>query len=99
MTHRRCDPAVPRGGRALRQLCWAGGIQAGRSPARLQALLHPDAHEEGGLGFTDRELLERQRGCELGLRCDCLHCKCVSHCQPAPKHLQLLRCAGRWWRW
>ncbi len=29
----------------------------------VQALLHPDAHEEGGLGFTDKELLERQRGC------------------------------------
>ncbi|GAB4822181.1 hypothetical protein N2152v2_009227 [Parachlorella kessleri] len=27
-----------------------------------EALLHRDAHEEGGLGFTDKELLERQRG-------------------------------------
>lgn len=28
----------------------------------FEAVLHPDAHEEGGIGFTDRELLERQRG-------------------------------------
>jgi hypothetical protein len=29
----------------------------------LQAMLHDDAHEEGGLGFTNRELLASQRGC------------------------------------
>ena len=27
----------------------------------LQAVLHPDAHEEGGLAFNNRELLESQR--------------------------------------
>lgn len=29
----------------------------------LQAMLHEDAHEEGGMGFTNRELLASQRGC------------------------------------
>lgn len=28
----------------------------------MQAILHPDAHEEGGLGFTNKELLAKQRG-------------------------------------
>ena len=27
----------------------------------MQAVLHPDAHEEGGLAFNNRELLESQR--------------------------------------
>jgi len=27
-----------------------------------QAMLHADAHEEGGLGFTNKELLTQQRG-------------------------------------
>lgn len=27
-----------------------------------QALLHPEAHEEGGFGFTNKELLAKQRG-------------------------------------
>ena len=26
-------------------------------------LLHIDAHEEGGLGFTNKALLDQQRGC------------------------------------
>ena len=30
--------------------------------ACLQALLHPEAHEEGGFGFTNKELLAKQRG-------------------------------------
>jgi len=28
----------------------------------LQAILHPEAHEDGGFGFTNKELLARQRG-------------------------------------
>lgn len=27
----------------------------------LQAMLHPDAHEEGGIAFVNKELLEQQR--------------------------------------
>ena len=33
----------------------------------LQTLLHPDAHEEGGLGFVDKQLLETQRQAILDL--------------------------------
>ncbi len=28
----------------------------------VQAILHPEAHEDGGFGFTNKELLARQRG-------------------------------------
>ena len=33
------------------------------APAVAQMLLHIDAHEEGGLGFTNKKLLDQQRGC------------------------------------
>ena len=29
---------------------------------KLQAILHPEAHEDGGYGFTNKELVARQRG-------------------------------------
>lgn len=28
----------------------------------LQAILHPEAHDEGGYGFTNKKLLAQQRG-------------------------------------
>jgi hypothetical protein len=43
----------------------------------LQAMLHEDAHEEGGLGFTNRELLASQRGC-VGVALDSgRHMRCT----------------------
>ena len=33
----------------------------------MQALLHEDAHEEGGLAFVNKELLDQQRGAIMEL--------------------------------
>ena len=33
----------------------------------MQVLLHTDAHEEGGLAFTNKELLDQQRGAVMEL--------------------------------
>ena len=54
-------------------------IQA-KSPSipAVQAQLHPDAHEEGGLAFNNKELLEKQRSSILEL------VKTVRFALPAP---------------
>lgn len=56
-----------------------------------QAMLHQDAHEEGGLGFTNKELLAQQRGwgscsptsgfrtCLAAARLVMAPCSCTTH--------------------
>lgn len=46
----------------LGALCVANSTQIQIGILLPQALLHPEAHEEGGFGFTNKELLAKQRG-------------------------------------
>lgn len=53
-----------------------------------QTLMHPDTHEEGGLGFTNKQLLDQQRAAVLDIFKEV---RLKSHVPRVPSHMHI-RC-------